>query len=166
MAPNNEETTPPTTILSNIPKSKSPLRICCYGSSSDRTLEHYTKDAYNLGYSLCQKGHTCVNGAGAFGCMGALNKGFEESNGSGKVVGVIHEMFVSDKSPSSGLEGCAPVFSNEGKKSEIHMAKGDDLQERKRMLVDKADALIVMPGGPGTFDEVCIFLCVDCVTLS
>lgn len=29
-----------------------------------------------------------------------------------------------------------------------------DLQERKRLLVENADALVVLPGGPGTWDEV------------
>lgn len=160
------------------PPQKS-LRICCYGSSSSRTQERYTNDAYNLGYTLCERGHTCVNGAGKFGCMGALNSGAEDasknsksSSNLGKIVGVIHEMFIKDTvrgeggsssstiSSSSGngrshdwLTKCAPVFST-CDNAEIHIAGGNDLQERKRMLVEGVDALIVMPGGPGTFDEV------------
>lgn len=31
---------------------------------------------------------------------------------------------------------------------------GPDLQERKKFLVSNTDALIVMPGGPGTWDEL------------
>jgi predicted Rossmann-fold nucleotide-binding protein len=34
------------------------------------------------------------------------------------------------------------------------IARGNDLQERKRLLVEGADALAVLPGGPGTWDEV------------
>lgn len=34
---------------------------------------------------------------------------------------------------------------------------GEDLQERKKILVEGADALLVLPGGPGTWDEVCHF---------
>ena len=160
-------------------KSQKSLRICCYGSSSSRTQERYTNDAYNLGYTLCKRGHTCVNGAGRFGCMGALNSGAEDaskdstsSSNLGKVVGVIHEMFIKDtvggeggSSSKSGsksgngrshdwLAKCAPVFST-CNNAEIRVAGGNDLQERKRMLVEGVDALIVMPGGPGTFDEVC-----------
>ncbi len=37
---------------------------------------------------------------------------------------------------------------------EIVIARGNDLQERKRLLVEGADALVVLPGGPGTWDEV------------
>mgnify|MGYP006089817849 CR=1 FL=1 len=33
------------------------------------------------------------------------------------------------------------------------IAKGDDLEERKRLLMDNAHCLLVCPGGVGTFDE-------------
>jgi predicted Rossmann-fold nucleotide-binding protein len=52
----------------------------------------------------------------------------------------------------------------EGPKREMLVAGGKDLQERKRLLVDKADALIVLPGGPGTWDEVHTFA--YCVQIS
>lgn len=155
--------------IQSLEPSKESLRICCYGSSSPHTQERYTTDAYNLGQILCNRGHICVNGAGAFGCMGALNKGVEESNGTGKVVGVIHKMFVKETkggNKNSWLEGCAPVFSN-SENAEIYVAGGDDLQERKRMLMKDADALIVLPGGPGTFDEVgCVLISFLMVYLS
>ena len=41
-----------------------------------------------------------------------------------------------------------------GGKRTILVASGNDLRERKRLLVENADALVVLPGGPGTFDEV------------
>jgi hypothetical protein len=44
---------------------------------------------------------------------------------------------------------------HDGPIREILVAGGDDLQERKKLLVNKADGLIVLPGGPGTWDEVC-----------
>ena len=50
-----------------IEKAPTPLRICCYGSSSSRTPAKYTDAAYNLGYHLAKRGHTCVNGAGKEG---------------------------------------------------------------------------------------------------
>lgn len=37
---------------------------------------------------------------------------------------------------------------------EILVAGGDDLQERKKLLVRDSDGLVVLPGGPGTWDEV------------
>lgn len=67
-----------------------PLRVCCYGSSSSLTPERYRTEARSLGYILARRGHTCVNGAGSFGCMAAMNEG--AALGNGHIVGVIHEM--------------------------------------------------------------------------
>jgi len=166
-----------------IQESETQLRICCYGSSSPKTLQKYINDAYTLGYILCKRGHICVNGAGEHGCMGAMNLGMEETDGTGKVVGVIHEMFIKDrdrgicsrssnssnrnssdnngnssKRKSLWFEGCAPVFKN-CKSSELIVVGGDSLQQRKKKLVENIDALIVMPGGPGTFDELWEMAC-------
>jgi uncharacterized protein (TIGR00730 family) len=139
-------------------KKITPLRICCYGSSSKNTLEPYIKEAYSLGQILGQRGHTCVNGAGSTGCMGAMNQGLLDTHGN--VVGVIHEMFVMEGKGSEWVEGCHQVF-HRGKDKNAHLiiVGGDDLQERKRMLVKGADALVVLPGGPGTFDELWEMAC-------
>lgn len=83
--------------------------------------------------------------------MAAMNRGANDADG--KIVGVIHEMFVVDG--SDWFTGSSEVFGKEAKrKHEILVARGKDLQERKRLLVEGADALVVMPGGPGTWDEV------------
>ncbi len=72
-------------------------------------------------------GHTCVNGAGLFGCMGALNNGCLDYDGH--VVGVIHEMFVVDGSDWVG--GSHSVFESGNR--ELLIARGDDLQQRKKV---------------------------------
>ena len=56
-----------TAAMTSTEKATTPLRICCYGSSSSRTPSKYTDAAYNLGHYLAQRGHTCVNGAGNAG---------------------------------------------------------------------------------------------------
>ena len=80
--------------------------------------------------------------------------------------GVIHEMFVVDGSDWCVRDGGAhQVFRNASRTTasaphrdaplrEMIVAGGDDLQERKKLLVQGADALVVLPGGPGTWDEV------------
>jgi predicted Rossmann-fold nucleotide-binding protein len=115
-----------------------------------------------LGYSLAKRGHTCVNGAGSFGCMAALNDG--AAAGNGHIVGVIHEMFLVDGKDDWCVRdgGAHTVFSSSSpsssstrtSKREMLIAGGDDLQERKKLLVQGAHALVVLPGGPGTWDEV------------
>jgi len=42
---------------------------------------------------------------------------------------------------------------------EIFVAGGNDLQERKKFLVNNTDAIIVLPGGPGTWDELWEMAC-------
>ena len=133
-------------------KSPSSNRICCYGSSSSKTPKAYLDEAYKLGYALAKRGHICVNGAGATGCMGSMNQG--AADGKGSIVGVIHGMFLVD-----GKLGHHKVFDQTGNIAgggyrELQLAGGKDLQERKQRLITGADAIIVMPGGTGTFDEV------------
>ncbi|KAL3926381.1 MAG: hypothetical protein SGARI_005629, partial [Bacillariaceae sp.] len=158
------------------------LRITCYGSSSSKTPEKYLKEASALGYILAKRGHVCVNGAGSFGCMAAMNDGVLE--GDGHVVGVIHEMFLVDNG-YWGVDGVVirdggahAVFAKAKTRSkhdkekvttvdsstekpvrEILVAGGSDLQERKKLLVQKCDGLVVLPGGPGTWDELWEMAC-------
>jgi len=143
---------------------KTPLRVCCYGSSSSSTPEKYLKEAQSLGYILAKRGHTCVNGAGPYGCMAAMNDGADA--GDGHIVGVIHEMFVLDNSDWLKREGIGAhrVFSGivpgrTGAKRELLIAGGNDLQERKKLLQENADGLVVLPGGPGTWDELWEMAC-------
>jgi predicted Rossmann-fold nucleotide-binding protein len=173
-------------------KAAKPLRVCCYGSSSSLTPVKYLSPAKSVGYILARRGHTCVNGAGSFGCMAAMNDG--AGQGDGHIVGVIHEMWLVDSSDWAVRDeerrtlrdgGAHAVFDGaignsngnsngdsnsnsseskrDGPKREMLVAGGKDLQERKRLLVDKADALIVLPGGPGTWDEVRVACSVLCV---
>lgn len=150
----------------NYQNDRSPLRVCCYGSSNKTTKDVYIHEAYTLGQTLGTRNHVCVNGGGSTGCMGAMNQGVMDVNG--KVVGVIHEMFVKYREGYANrwIEGCHDVFNQEQKNNSVEVQKtqliivgGEDLQERKRMLVKDADALIVLPGGPGTFDELWEMVC-------
>ena len=77
-----------------------------------------------------------------------MNRG--ANDGDGVIVGVIHEAFVVDG--SDWFEGAHSVFNTT--KHRIITAKGNDLQERKKLLVEGADGLVVLPGGPGTWDEL------------
>ena len=150
-------------------RSDHPLRVTCYGSSSSATPVEYLAEAEALGRTLALRGHTCVNGAGSAGCMAAMNDGASAEGGD--IVGVIHEMFVVD-GQDWGLTGPTETggahAAFHGGKRTILVASGNDLRERKRLLVENADALVVLPGGPGTFDEVrngarLLALCVSCL---
>lgn len=193
----------------NVRSSRS-LRVTCYGSSSSATPSLYLQEALHAGYVLARRGHVCVNGAGSYGCMAALNDGAHLGNGH--IVGVIHEMWLVDNhgedaaassaaassssssstpknnqtpaqweaprnlrdggahgvfsslsSPSSATSSSFAANGDDGAPRqpirEMLVAGGRDLQERKRLLVDGSDALLVLPGGPGTWDELWEMAC-------
>jgi len=125
--------------------SKDSVRICCYGSSSTATPQKYLDEAYNLGALIAKDSHICVNGGGRTGCMGAVNKGTKAFGG--KIVSVIHNMWVVD-----GGDAFNDV-------DQLIVCYGDDLQERKKKLIDNSDCVLVLPGGPGTFDEFAEMVC-------
>jgi len=127
------------------------LRVTCFGSSSAKTPIAYLREAHSLGYILAKRGHICVNGAGSFGCMAAMNDGAVAGNGH--IVGVIHEMFLVDngyggrkidrdggshdafKNAQSSSLSHMPLKKAEertGPIREIQVAGGMDLQERKK----------------------------------
>lgn len=164
-------------------KAPQSLRVCCFGSSSSETPQAYLQPSAEVGYLLAVRGHVCVNGAGSFGCMAAMNHGAVQGNGD--IVGIIHEMWLQngedvkqnnawgltrklrDRGAHAAFDTAAAAAGssrNDDDKDdnrpirELLVAGGKDLQERKRLLLENADALVVLPGGPGTFDEVRTFV--------
>ena len=116
------------------------MRVCVYGSSSARSPKPYLDAAAEVGEILCSRNHVCINGGGSFGCMGAVNDAMHARKG--RVVACIHEMWADAN--EQVLQPC----------EEIIVVGGDNLAARKRGLNDSADAFIVLPGGPGTWDEL------------
>ena len=121
-----------------------PHQICVFGSSSPRTLQKHLDVAETLGKLIADNGCVCVNGGGKFGVMGALNKGCREEKG--EIIGVIHEKFVFDTEEDEFIK-------------KMIVCKGNDLNERKQLLFDYGDCIIVAPGGVGTFDEMWDCIC-------
>lgn len=119
--------------------SFNPISFCVYGSSSIRTKQNYLAASFELGAEIARRDHICVNGGGSSGCMGSLNEGCRSLGG--KIVGIIHVSFVD------GGGGDTLI-------ADMIVAKGDDLTQRKRLLRDSADCMIVLPGGVGTFEEL------------
>eukprot|EP00961_Rhodomonas_salina_P168852 2275425-Rhodomonas_salina.4 len=72
--------------------SEGKMRVCVYGSSSSNTSAKFMEASEELGKQLALGGHVCVNGGGKTGCMGGVNEGCKKHGG--KIVGVIHEMFL------------------------------------------------------------------------
>ncbi|KUN17498.1 lysine decarboxylase [Streptomyces antibioticus] len=109
------------------------MRICVFLSAADLD-DRYTRPAREFAKLLGKGGHTLVWGGSDVGLMKVVADGVQEAGG--KLVGVSVEFLSAKVRP--GVD-------------EMVVAK--DLAERKRLLLEKADAVVVMVGGTGTLDE-------------
>ena len=90
-----------------------------------------------IGRELSYAGFGIVFGGGRLGLMGAVAKAAIEANGS--VIGIIPK----------GLTSREPI---QQQLNELFVV--DDIIERKRMMMEKSDAFLILPGGLGTLDEL------------
>jgi hypothetical protein len=110
------------------------LVFCASSSSCDPTFH---AAAARLGSAIAEAGATVIYGGGAVGSMGALADAALAKGG--RVVGIIPH-FMRE------LEWAHPGLS------ELHLV--DDMHQRKRAMLDRADAIVTLPGGTGTFEEL------------
>lgn len=115
------------------------MNVCVFGSSSKATRPLYVTEAKRLGREIALRGMVLVNGGGRNGVMGGLNDGCEAEKGL--VKGIIHQQFCVDGSEHPYVTDMVKV-------------NGADLWERKQLLLDNGDCVIILPGGTGTFDEL------------
>jgi hypothetical protein len=113
------------------------MRVCVYCASSQRIAPPYFQAAEALGRILAEQGVTAVTGGGSIGLMGRLADAMLEAGG--KVVGVMPAFMHDVEWSHRGL-------------SELQLVDG--LHERKRLLLEGADALVALPGGSGTLEEL------------
>ena len=112
-------------------------KVCVYCASSRQADPIYADTARQLGQLLAQHGSTVVYGGGAVGSMGALADGTLAAGG--KVIGILPQ-FMKD------LEwGHTDI-------SDLRLVA--DMHERKRLMMAEADAIVALPGGSGTFEEL------------
>ena len=111
--------------------------ICVYCASSSHIDQAYTNAAFTLGKLIVSSGKQVVCGAGRTGLMGALIDGAIAQNG--QVIGVIPQFMVKNGWHHSQLT-----------KMEIT----DNMHERKKRMAELSSAVIALPGGCGTLEEL------------
>ncbi|MSR47036.1 MAG: TIGR00730 family Rossman fold protein [Planctomycetes bacterium] len=99
----------------------------------------YAAAARELGVALVRRGITLVWGAGRVGLMGEVADAVLAAGGH--VRGVIPDFLRTEELLHPGI---APG----------DLAVTETLFERKRLLIESADAFVVLPGGLGTLDEL------------
>lgn len=114
-----------------------PERVCVYAASSGATDEAYLEAARELGRVLAVAGSEVVYGGGGAGSMGALADGALAAGG--RVTGVL------------------PRFMDEiewGHRAVSEMVLVDTMHERKQRMLELSGAVVALPGGCGTFEEL------------
>lgn len=118
-------------------------KVCVFCSSSNLIDEEYLKQAEVLGELLAKNNIICVNGGGVDeqGSMARMNEAIYKNKG--KNISVIHEIWIDKNN-----------YKKHKWLSEEIVLKGKDLSDRKKIMRDKSDAFIILPGGTGTIDEL------------
>ena len=111
--------------------------VCIYSASSTKIDPVYFDTAYELGTLLGQQHIRLINGAGNMGLMSAVSDAVLAAGG--EVTGVIPRFMVEQGWHHTGLTRLVEVES---------------MHERKKMMADLSDAVIALPGGCGTLEEL------------
>jgi uncharacterized protein (TIGR00730 family) len=111
--------------------------VCVFCGSSSGARPAYAEAARALAGALARRGLTLVYGGASRGLMGTLA---DAALAAGvPVVGVIPRALARAEIAHAGLTELAIV---------------DSLYERKRLMFERADAFVTLPGGFGTLDEL------------
>ena len=111
--------------------------VCVYCGSAPGRNPLYATVADELGRTLAEAGVRLVYGGGSVGLMGRIARSVLAHGGA--VTGIIPQ-FLADR--------------------EVMLSDADDLvvtadmHERKRLMFERSDAFVAMPGGIGTLEEV------------
>jgi len=111
------------------------IAVFCGSKSGNNEL--FTRDAVMLGNLLAEKNILLIYGGGNKGMMGAVANAVLEKEG--QVIGIIPELLLEWEQQHIAI-------------SELIIV--EDMHKRKRLMYEKCDAAIILPGGFGTLDEL------------
>ena len=111
--------------------------VCLFCGSRTGRNPLFVDEARRLGRCLADRGHRLVYGAGDRGLMGEAARAMQEAGG--RILGVIPQHLVDWEVGKSDLD---EYFVTE------------TMHERKKLMFDRSDAVIALPGGTGTLDEL------------
>jgi len=113
------------------------MNICVFCSANENIAPEFFTMTSQLGEWIGRHGHALVYGGCDMGLMECVAKAVRKSGG--KVIGVI----------PSRLEqgGHASKYIDE-------RITCDTLGERKKLMLENSDAILALPGGIGTLDEI------------
>lgn len=110
--------------------------LCVYCGSRSGREQEFRKLAAELGRWIGERGGQLVYGGGNAGLMGVVADATLAAGGT--VIGVIPHALVERE------------YANR-ECTELHVV--DNMHERKRLMAERADAFLALPGGIGTLEE-------------
>jgi uncharacterized protein (TIGR00730 family) len=111
--------------------------VCVYCGSSPGGAPAYHEAAHALGLALGKAGIGLVYGGGNLGLMGTIASAAVEAGGN--VTGIMPEFLVNAKNS----------FACDHEQIVV-----PDMHARKRLMFERADAFVALPGGIGTLEEL------------
>lgn len=111
--------------------------VCVYCTSSTKIDSAYFEAARELGTLLGQRHIRLINGAGGIGLMSATADAVLAAGG--EVTGVIPHFMVEQGWQHKGL---------------TEMIEVENMHQRKQKMADLSDAVVALPGGCGTLEEL------------
>lgn len=119
------------------PTSAPAFSICVYCGSRNGDDPRFADIAQQVGTWIGLHGGQLVYGGGRNGLMGIVAQATMAAGG--QVIGIIPKALVEKE---WAHHGC----------TELHVV--ETMHERKRMMAERADAFLALPGGIGTFEEL------------
>jgi uncharacterized protein (TIGR00730 family) len=111
--------------------------VCVYCGSSPGTEPAFVEAAEKLGRIFAENGVRLIYGGGSVGLMGAVAEAVLEHGG--EITGIIPEFLTKKERPRRLAQ-------------ELIVTR--DMHERKRIMFERADAFVALPGGLGTLEEL------------
>jgi uncharacterized protein (TIGR00730 family) len=112
-------------------------RVLVFCGSSPGRRPEYTERAFEVGGLFAERGLEIVYGGASVGVMGALADGALAAGGA--VIGVIPRRLLESEIAHAGV-------------TKLHIT--ETMHERKALMSELSDAVMALPGGAGTLDEL------------
>jgi uncharacterized protein (TIGR00730 family) len=111
--------------------------LCVYCGSGPGTNPRFIEAAIAFGKALAENGIRLVYGGGSIGLMGAVATSVLDHGGS--VTGIIPDFLTTRENALTRVQ---------------EMIVTPDMHERKRLMFERSDAFVALPGGIGTLEEL------------
>ena len=111
--------------------------VCVYCGSGSGSNPRFVEAAIALGRVFAENNIRLVYGGGSVGLMGAVAKSTLDHGGS--VTGIIPDFLKARENALTRVQ---------------EMIVTPDMHERKRLMFERSDAFVALPGGVGTLEEL------------